>query len=393
MAKTRIAFLAAALLLVLAVPFSAKAFSTSAESAVYVAKDQTIDGSFYSAGTSITIDGNIKGDVVCAAQSVIVNGNVDGDVICVAQSVTINGKIGGSLRTAGNSVVLNGSVGHTAMMAGVSVNVSPNAQVGWDAVVGGASVELGGNIKRDVLGAGSQIRISGNVGRQVNLYLSDSSSDKEKNKDNTNFYITKSATINGNISYSSNNDAKVEDGAVLKGELKRQDLKPFTDKNKTTRDATVAWLWYRIIAIFSALVVGLVMISWLVKPVNDITDKIFTRPFKNLGWGFLVLFLTPFVVGILIITLIGLPLAIILVGLYLLIIYPAKIIVAIALGRKFAGKCKLLKRYKDSLMAAMISGIIICWIIFSIPYVGWILSVIAILLGVGEIWHYARTKK
>jgi cytoskeletal protein CcmA (bactofilin family) len=390
MAKTRIVLLIAALTLVLAVPFSAKAALPQAEQTVYVAKDQTIDGSFYSAGVSITVDGNVKGDVICAAQSVIINGNVDGDVICVAQSITINGKVGGSLRTAANSVVLNGTVGHTAMMAGTSVSVSPSAVIGWDAMVAGASVELGGNIKRDVFGAGSQVRISGNVGRQVTLYLNAKGNNKETDK--TNFFITKSAVINGNVSYTSFNDAKVETGSTIKGEIKRQDPKILINKDKTARDATVGWLWYSIIAIFAALIVGLVMTSWLVKPLNEITEKIFSRTFKNLGWGFLVLFLSPFIIAILAITVIGLPLALILLGLWLLILYPAKIIVAIALGRKLVNKINFLKRYKDSLMGAMVFGVIVAWIIFSIPVIGWILSVIAVLIGVGGIWHYARAK-
>ncbi len=370
----------------LILPFIASASGMEAQESVYIPKEETVEGSLYSAGYSITVDGTIKGDVICAAQTIIINGRVDGDVICAGQSITVNGVVGGSVRVIGDSIILSGSIGHTAMAAGSNITISPSANIGWDALIAGAFAEVRGAIKRDLFAAGSFITLAGPINRHTVLYMDD----RQVAEDQHSLTITKDASIGGNLTYTASRDAKIENPAVIKGELKKNNLE--SKYGDGAKNAAGAWAWFKIIGIFAALVIGLLMVSWLPKPVRDITDGMFEKPVPSIGWGIVVLILTPIVAFLLLFTVIGIPLSLTILGAWLLLMYPAKVLAAIAIGRKLNNAFPFMSKWHHSLMAAMIVGIVVSWLIFSVPVIGWFLGFIAMLWALGGIWRYGKAR-
>jgi len=386
MAKTRMAVLALLATAALILPGFVSAKGAGPQESVYIPKDEIVEGSLYSAGASITIEGTVKGDVVCAAQSLVINGRVDGDVICAGQSITINGPVGGSVRVAGNTIILNGAIARTAMAAGANVTISPQANIGWDALIASAFPEIRGNIKRDLYGAGSFFTLAGPVNRHVLLYMDD----RQMPEDRSALTINKEASIGGNLTYTAMRDAQIENAEVIKGSVERKNLEW---KNRgEAKDVAGAWAWFNLIGIFSALVVGLLLVSWLPKPIHDITDGMLTKPLPSLGWGILVLILIPIASLLILFTVIGIPLSILSIGTLLLLVYPSVILSGIAIGRKLNNALPFMHKWHNSLMAAMIVGIIVSRLIFSIPVLGWFLCFLALLWGLGGIWRYSQAK-
>lgn len=388
--RTKLIFGLVALALVLIVPLSTKAIMFKTDETTYITKDQVVSSSLFTAGSSITIDGLVQGDVFCAGQNITINGTVDGDVFCAGQSIVINGSVGGSVRAAGNSIGINGKVAHNVMVATAVLNIAPEATIGWDLQFASAAADIRGKINRDVDGAGASTVLGGNIGRNVYLVLDDNRQ-KNNNDPKTTLTISKGAVINGNVTYLAKTDANIEEGSMIKGSIEKKNLN-LADKKIDKKNHVIGWLWSIVFSIFAAIAFGLIIVSWLKKPVEEITDLMITKPWASLGLGFIVLFLTPIAAVIIMITMIGLPIGLTVLGLWILLMYPAKILVAIMLGKKITDKCRLLKRYKGSLMAAMIVGVIVAWLIFSVPVIGWFLCFIAILWGLGGIWRFARAK-
>lgn len=370
----------------LVLPGFVSAKGAGPQESVYIPKEETVEGSLYSAGASITIEGTVKGDVVCAAQSLVINGRVDGDVICAGQSITINGPVGGSVRVAGNTIILNGSIARTAMAAGANVTISPQANIGWDALIASAYAEIRGTIKRDLYGAGSFFTLAGPINRHVLLYMDD----RQVPEDRSALTINKEASIGGNLTYTAMREAQIENVGVIKGSVERKNLE-WRERGEA-KNLAAGWAWMKLIGIFSALLVGLLLVSWLSKPVNDITETMFNKPLPSLGWGLIILILTPIIVILLMVTIIGIPVALLTLGAWVLIMYPAKILAAIAIGRKLNNALPFMHKWHHSLMAAMIIGIIVSWLIFSIPVIGWFLCFLALLWGLGGIWRYGKAK-
>jgi len=375
MTKTRILIIFA-FVLFLALPLTAKAFEIKSGNTIYVAEEEIIKGNLYAGGNIITVDGTIEGDVICGGQTININGTVEGDVICGGQTININGTVNGNIRVAGNSINLNGRVARNAMAFGQQINLGNKADVGWSLLIAGQKGEIRGKIGNDLYGGASEITIAGEVGNDVRLKL-DNSKDKS-------LIITSGASIGGDVTYTSKNDASIADDTLIAGEVVHN-----LPKVKNYRKGILkGWAAGKIYSIFASLAIGLVLISLWRKQTLELTDKMLKKIGPSIGWGVIAMFLTPIISIILCFTIIGIPLAIILMAIWLIVMVIGKILVGILVGRSILSK--LWPKKKDSLIWAMIIGIIIVKIIFSIPFVGWILALIAIWWGLGGIWLQFR---
>lgn len=370
----------------LILPIGVSAMTMKADNSIYVGKDEIVEGNLYAAGSTINIDGTVKGDVICAGQSLNITGKIEGDVICAAQNVNMNGQVGGSFRVAGNTLNVNGAIARSAMLFGAFTNIGNEAKIGWDALIATGNGDLRGQIGGDLHGAGGQILIAGEVAKNISIRMDEGNGMQKKNlggKSQANLIIAKDAKIGGNVTYTSRQAAQVEDGASIKGELKQNQPAMPIKKGKTALMG--GWL---LVSLFSALVIGLVIVSLWREPIKHLTDMMLEKIGPAIGWGAVVLFLGPIVLILLLFTLIGVPLAFILFGIWLIAIYISKILVGILIGRSLMNK--FWEKRKDSVIIAMIIGIIAAWILCSLPIIGWLLSLIAVLWGLGGIWLYFR---
>lgn len=379
MVKTRTKKLVVLLLFVaLAAPAAALAFQAKSGDSVSVAKNETVDGNLYAAGASLSIDGKVNGDVICAGASLNVNGEVAGDVICAAQSVNVNGKIGGNLRVAASSINLNGQVGRNATLAASSLNTSASSTVGWEMLFGAATADLRGRIGRDLTGAGANAVLAGNFGRNVRLWL-----DNNKRADRPLLKIEKGAVIGGKLTYTAKTDAAIDQGAKIAGEIKRNEPRV---REVGRRQAAAVYLFGSVYSIFAAIVIGLVLLGLWSEEVKKVIGNLSGNARASFGWGLVALIVTPVLGLLLLITLIGIPLALLLMMAWIAALILSKIFVGILVGQK------LLERFwqakKDSLFAALIIGVAVSYLIFALPFFGWLASFLALIWGLGAIYLY-----
>jgi cytoskeletal protein CcmA (bactofilin family) len=354
----------------------AHAADTKAGDSIYVAKDEIVSGNLYAAGNTITIDGTVSGDLIAAAQTVTVNGRVEGDIIVAAQNITVNGEVGGNIRVIGTAVTLNGPVARNVNAFGSNIILGATSDIGWDAYVVGSNLESRGNIDGDLSGNVGRALINGKIGKDVNLTISDTNL-------NQGLTISPEAVITGNISYTSKNPAQISETAKVGGKVDQQ-------MPKTNQINWLAiWAWARVYSIFCALVVGLVLIFLGKNITTKILNKIEDKPYKMLVPGLILMFILPPIALVLMFTIIGIPLALIIIAWWLIMIYLARIFTAILVGQTILESLR--KKNKDNvkLIWSLILGVIICWLLFSIPFIGWIISLVAIWLGLGAIWTYA----
>ncbi len=360
---------------ILLLPVSmALAATTSTGGPIYIAKEEIINGNFYAAGESITVDGIISGDLIAVAQTINMNGRVEGDVIAAGQNITINGEVGGNIRIAGNSLTINGSSIRNTNAFGADIVLGPNSRIGWDAYLLGSTIESRGIIDGSLAGQAGQALIAGKVGKNINLKFADNNISEP-------LVISPEAVVNGDITYTSNQAAKISDQASLAGKVQQ---KPIQEKNSNNK--ILVWLWSELFSIFSALAVGLILIFIGKNITGNILTKMTETPAKMWLPGLILTFVLLPIALLLMITIIGIPLALIITASWLIMIYVAKILTAIIIGQVIIKK--LTKRNDTPLLWTMIVGILICWLIFALPYVGWLLGLLAILFGVGGIWTY-----
>src|SRR5699024_3972858 len=142
-------------------------------------------------------------------------------------------------------------------------------------------------------------------------------------------------------------------------------------------------------SILAALVVWLVIRLFRKSFWNNIAEKILTKPLKTFGFGLLALFLTPLLIGFLMITVIGIPLSFILLVFYIIsiyilkiIIYISKIIVSIFIAFWFQRKYDW---SNAKVFWPFLLSLILLSILIAIPFVGWIIRFIIVGFGLGSI--------
>ncbi|MFZ4632074.1 MAG: hypothetical protein ACOYL8_02605 [Patescibacteria group bacterium] len=335
---------------------SARAMDAKTGDSIYVSKDEIVSGNLYAAGNTVTVEGVISGDLITVAQTINVNGRIEGDIIAIAQNITINGEIGGNIRVAGSIININGSVARNVNSFGSEIVFGKDSKVGWDVYAAGLNLEARGNIEGGLSGQVEQALISGRIVKDTNLSISN-----DINKPVT---ITETAQLGGKFN------------------------------QKFTKSTEINWLalwaWAKVYAIFCSLIVGLVLIYLGKNTTKEILKKIEDESNKTLWPGALGLFAAPLLILFLFFTIIGIPLALIVIALWLILIYIAKIFVSLSLGQIILKK--IIKKTEFNLIWPLILGTIICYLLFSIPFVGWIISLLATFIGLGGIYLYASNK-
>lgn len=358
----------------LTIPVSVYAFSVQNGSSVYVTKDQKVEGNLYAAGENITIDGHVTGDIFCAGQAININGIVDGDVICAGQTISVNGGVGGSVRAAGNNIEIRGKVARGLNAAGANINLAQDASVDWDVLVAGANVSMNGTIGRSLLGAGANYTLGGKVGNDVSLYL-----DGNNSRNDSGLTALDSAVVDGTLNYTSKFDASISPKAQIKGKV-FHNIPKIHDREKLKIWGSIGEF---LLALISALIIGYVLILIWRKPILEIISEKTVGFWAKIGWGAVWMIVMPIIAILIAITVVGLRLVLIGVLLWSVVLMLSKVVAGIAIGDWIINKIWVDK--KDSIVWIITVGIAASWIVFYIPFVGWLLSLVAIWWGTGAI--------
>lgn len=327
-----------------------------------VSRDEVIDSSLFIAGSSVNIDGEIHGDVFCAGQSVTVSGHVHGDVLCAGQTVRISGTVDGDVRLAGQTVSISSEIKGNATIGGQSFNLESSGLIKGDATIGSNDASLNGIIGRDLAVGGSRITISSTVGRNIRGSVED-------------LTLTTTAVVKGNIEYTSKKDFSRAPEAQVIGQVTRHTPVAGTPKRGAVFGFNLMWFLYWFLAMLAiALALALLFPGLL----HNITDRAMPRPWKALLTGLVASLAVPVGLVVLSTTFIGIPLAVVLGLLWLVIILVSGPTAGYYLGRN------LLTNSKHAVYI-MFTGAGLLIILYFIPFIGALVLLLSIWLGSGMI--------
>jgi len=355
----------------------AKALDTKTGDMIYISKDEIVSGNLYAAGNTITIDGTVNGDLIAAAQIINVNGRIEGDIIAAAQDIRINGEVGGNIRVAGNSININNRVARNVNAFGANVILDKNSQIGWDVLAAANNIETHGEIIGSLSGSAGRALISGKTGKNISLKLADTET-------NEGLIVSPEAAIGGGLTYTTNKTAQIPQTATIGGKIEQKfpEVKP---DNKLS-----SLVWPKIYSIFCAFVIGLILIFLGKNSTLKILDKIQDKPKRVILTGIIIMFAVPPISLFLMFTLIGIPLALILLAIWFIALYVSKIFTALLLGQWILKN--LIKKGETPLVWSLIVGVILLWLLIALPFIGWIVGLFAIWLGLGGAYLYASNK-
>lgn len=224
-----------------------------------------------------------------------------------------------------------------------------------------------------VVALGGQITVDGTVGNNV-VAVGGS------------VVLTKQAVVGGNV---------LSLGGVIVAARDAQVTGSLTEINSSNLYETLTaamsadwegWSWiFAIIslAIFLViLVLAILIVALLPKPVRTVGEAIRENTFKVVLCGLLGLVLIVPLALLLTISVVGIAL----IPLEVIIVVCSVLLGFIAVGQLIGGKVlSLFKRPNPGIVRETFLGLIILWLIGWLPYIGWMVKALAIVLGLGAV--------
>lgn len=337
---------------------------------VTLSQNQYINQDYFAAGKTVIVSGVVNGDAYLAGGNIIVDGIVNGSVLAAGGNINIRGRVTNDVRVAGGQINISGIVGGNVTSAGGNTNIENTAQINGSLVAATGNLNINGPVGKSATFGAGQVNLNSTVGGNITAGVGV-------------LTLLPQTKIGGNLEYWSDKDATVQDGAMVFGTTHRnQPPKEFASRTQQAREqaqrsATGAVFFFKLIALFTYLVGGIILIK--AAPVFSAKTVEFAKEkfWLSLGLGFLITIAFPIVFILLLVTVLGIPLALMLLLLFLFYLYFGALISSLALGKM------ILKGDKNALFWPLILGLLVYEIVGAIPLLGWLFKMVMLFLGIG----------
>lgn len=289
---------------------------------VAIGKDETVTGSLVMAGANIKVEGAIENKLTAFGANITISGNVDGELFVAGANVTLSG-------------IFREKV-----------------------TVSAANVVLSGTFEKDVEPASARIILS------------------------------PSAVIKGNLTYAAATLDRKE-GAKVLGTISGKMWEERTEKFKKWRErgkerTKFAGVIFWFLSTGALFLVGLVIHYVFPDFTEQVVRVISEMPWANIGLGFAFLVVIPFAILFALITVLGIPAALIAGFIYLISLYISRIYISVWIGRKIVGYFK--RDTAGAFFWPFLLGIIIIALVGLIPFIGWLFKLLCLFIGLGAFW-------
>jgi hypothetical protein len=354
-------------------------------------------------GGDTTVTTPIAGDSIIVGGHIEVLAEIGGNLVATGGEVDIRKSIGKDLVAAGGTVTLAAPVLGNARAYASSVEITSDAKVGGNADFAGDHVRISGPIDGRLKAAGDDIEIDTTVNGDVDVIAD-------------HIALGPNAHVNGRLRYTTSSELQRDPAAQVNGAVERTLRGSGGPHNwrRWSRDSSISddsfgnwpiagwqnsireWKdsyahrglgWLGGTCIVIALLIGALL--------PGLTRGLGATVSSQWGWsvflGLLVLVCTPILVTILVITIIGIPIALLVIAASFLLLFLGYIASGVALG-DIALHQLAPARYNDAasrILAAVLAMAIVIAAARA-PVVGGLVSIVAMLTGCGALLMQMR---
>ena len=347
-----------------------------------------VDGSVRAGGdvsgiaADIDLTLSVDGDVELIGADIDLDGEAAADVAVAGADITIDMVIGQDLDAAGADLVIRGRVDGTVNLAGALVSVDADASVGGLAEIAARDVYVDGLLEGGAEIRGREVYINGTINGAVEIRARD-------------VYFGDNAQVAGPIQIFAQNEPNVGQ-ATINGlsftETPWDDdaIEDFSDLDIDIGFLPSPWAIGGVFAA-SAFLLGLFVVLLAPRAASRIASNFRQRPWVSGFLGLVVLAVLPLIVltlfVLLLVTVIGIPLAFLLI-----FAYPIVMFLAFAYGGMVIGDLALNHSGNDAGLGLRIGSFFAAFVVIAVmsavPVLGFVIGPIVLCVGLGA-WTLA----
>jgi hypothetical protein len=357
-----------ALILICVYSWGDAARAQSRDTATTADAKERIDDDILTAGGTVHLRREVAGDVAAAGGEVTIDGPVHGYVMSAGQSVTVDGRVGNDVWAAGETVTVDSPIGNNAMVAGRIVNLGRNAVIGHDARLAGNTVTAEGRIDRDLTIGAQTARIGAEVGGVVRARANQVT-------------VLPGAVIHGDLVVRANEPPEISPDAQVLGQVRFEDV---------NEGRWLAWPGQWLLIFVGLLILGATATAFAPAWPPRVADTMRARKLASIFSGLVVLIVIPLAVGALAVTIVGIPLAIVMLAFYVAMLLLSAVFVSYTTGEWLTARLRVMR---SSQWARLIVGVLVVSLLMSLPTVGFAITAIVLIVGMGALVLERRSQR
>jgi hypothetical protein len=325
----------------------------------------------FTAGGTVSVTTPVPGDLIAAGGHVDVAAEVGGDAVVAGGNVRMGAPVGQGLYAAGGRVSLHAPVQRNARVAGGNVEISPQAKIAGGLTVAGGEVRILGGVDGYVQAAGGEVFIDAPIGGNVELA-------------GGRLELGPNARIGGRLRYASRNDLRRDAQAQVEGGIERFAARrewpmPLAEHEAFWRG--LGWVWSA-----GLLVIAAILVAALPAFIENVTSTVRARWAWSMLIGFIALVCIPAAALLAIVSIIGVPFALVAMALYPALLVCGYLATGIALGELSLRRLLPARAtHTGWRVAAALVGTLVVSLLSRIPWLGGLVVFIAMLIGSGAL--------
>ncbi|MEK7170313.1 MAG: hypothetical protein AAB767_03435 [Patescibacteria group bacterium] len=358
--KTLVALLL--LLLLLSTPLAAFA-SVHIGGDYFLKGSKTIFGNLYVLGESATFAGTVQGDIVSLASDMTSESTVKADILLIGGKVVLSGKVGDDARLIGQTVTVSGAVAGDVVAFGTRVIISPTSSVGGNLYVIGGDVSIQGKVAGEARVYARKTILAGTVEKGMESWGK--------------LTLLPGAFVGGDLFYHMESEIAVPQGASIKGGILRGET-----KNRHFAAAAPSFRGLFPLGILSLLALGFLLLFLARNRTEEVLQDILPRCGQRLFRGTLIVVCGPVLIGFLLASVVGIPVALVFLCLYVSFLILGSAFGALLLGAWCERLCFKQSAFPLSYRPVLLGSFFLSLMLL-LPYAGFFLFLILLLAGVG----------
>ena len=317
------------------------AFAATLQSGNVVSVDRPAAGDLLLSGSTLTVSVPVAGETFAAGTNVNVNERMGRSGFLAGNAVSVTKGASYDLFAAGSVINLDGEYGNDVYVAGSTVNVLPGAVIHGDLRVFGGQVTMAGHVDGSAFVSADTVSSNVTIGGDLKGAI-------------TQLSFT-GGSIGGSLHYRSDKEAQGTGQVKVAGSSTRDDLTTPTPAKDTARSSLVFWL----VSLVTSLMAGAAFIWLLPRFLDESISSVEAGWAISLARGAAIFFLVPIVSFILVATLVGWPIALVLILAWLLLMVAAWTASFFVIGR-FVLQRAMPERAESLGVQLLVGAVIIC---------------------------------
>lgn len=307
---------------------------------------------------SVAATDSIPGDVILTGGEIDFAGSAGGDYLGAGGSQKIAGRVRGSIRAVGGEIHASGSADRNVTIAGGNVSLDSTAVIAGNAYLTGGSVTVRGAVRGSLLASGGDVTINGPVGRDVEVAAGG-------------LHLGPGAQIAGNLRYKVPKEkVMIDRGARVTGTTTALPVE------KGFHTKSLLWM-------LGLVIVGIVLVALFPTFTTGAAETLYQSPGRSAIVGIIWICLVPIAAIIAAVTIIGLPLALLTINIWLMLLFIGDLPVALWIGKRLLRE-RARPGQSGAVLCVLVGGLVLV-VIGLIPLLGGLVLIISAVVGIGAI--------